>query len=104
MNIRTECTAEETRRADQWLPGAVFLGMLSDPRINNGKEVPLLTSKVPKDRPSINPLEGWNDFCKKSNTIAFVGIFGRVPSCDAELRAWEDSHFSNDFQWEGAVT
>lgn len=104
MNIRTICTTKEIREAGQLLPGAVFLGMLSDPKFSNGKEVPLLAPKVPEGRPSINSLEGWNAFCKKNNTNAFIGTFSREPFCDAELRAWEDSHFSNDFRWEGATT
>lgn len=101
MNIRTTCTAEEIRNAQQILPYAEFVGMFSDSKINNGQELPLFKSAPPKNRPGINTLEGWNALCKKNNTKVFIDIFGREPSCDAELRAWYDSHFSSDFRWEG---
>ena len=43
------------------IKGLVFAGYVSDPRVNNGAEVPLYEPAGGKDRrQSINTAEGWN--------------------------------------------
>ena len=86
------------------LPGAEFLGMYTDPHVNYGAPTPIFTSKPRTDgRPSINTPEGWNALTDRVNRRAFVHEFGREPSCDAELYAWEESNFTKDFRWEGRL-
>ena len=83
------------------VPGLRCAGHISHPNVNGGQPVPLYK---PVDRPGgINTLEGWNKFAAESNNRAFFQVFGRKPVCDAELRAWEKSDFSNDFRWEGTA-
>lgn len=78
--------------------------MYPTPHVSNGKPLPVFEPVIPEGRPDINTLEGWNTLANKANRRAFAADFGREPVCDAELRAWEHSHFSKDFEWDpGAV-
>lgn len=90
MNIRTECTEDEIQLGLSFMPRAVvFVGMLSDPNINDGEEIPLLMStKDASDPSSINNRERWNTLARESNTKAFIDCFGYPPSSDEELNAW----------------
>lgn len=71
------------------------------PDVGGGKPLPVIEPVAPEDRPGINTVEGRTDLANRTNRWAFVRVFGREPVCDAELRAWEDSNFDEDFQWEG---
>ncbi len=81
-------------------PGLRYVGHVSHPHVSGGKPLPVFEPVAPVDRPSINALEGWTALANKDNTMAFRDVFGREPVCDAELRAWGDSHFSKDFRWK----
>lgn len=98
MNIRIECTEDEVQLGLSFMPGAVvFVGMLSDPGINDGEEMPLLMStKDASDPSSINNMERWNALARESNTKAFIDCFGYLPSSDEELNAWVRSICAED--------
>lgn len=81
-------------------PGLRYVGHVSHPHVSNGKPLPVFEPVTPEGRPDINTLEGWTALTNKYNSIAFRDIFGRDTICIAELRAWEDSHFSKDFEWD----
>lgn len=82
-------------------PSLRYVGHVSHPHVNGGQPLSMFEPVAPEGRPSINTLEGRNAIADKYNRKAFLDVFGREPSCTAELRAWEASHFSNDFRWEG---
>ena len=42
------------------IPGLRFVGYASHPRVNHGEPLPLFEPVAPKDRPSINTVEGRN--------------------------------------------
>ena len=45
------------------LPNAQYIGMYTDPHVNNGMPTPMFTSKPREDgKPSINTVEGWLNF------------------------------------------
>lgn len=77
--------------------GMCCVGEVSHPQINDGRPLPLFEPASPSNRPSINAVEGWNAAAEKANSRAFFQVFGRYPTCNAELMAWEDSHFSKNF-------
>lgn len=82
-------TVEELLRL---MPGIEFVGMYSDPRVNDGAPIPMFTSKPPADgRPSINTVEGWNAAANRINRRSFLSAFGREPENGAELDAWVQS-------------
>ena len=83
------------------ISGLRYVGYTSNPRVNNGQPVPLFEPVTLVGRPSINTMEGWNVTADKHNRRSFAKVFGREPVCTDELRAWEESHFSKDFQWGG---
>ena len=74
------------------------VGEVSHPQINDGRPLPLFEPVSPKDQHSINTMEGWNAAAEKANSRAFFQVFGRYPTCHAELMAWEDSHFLKNLQ------
>ena len=84
-------------------PGLRYVGHVSHPHVSDGKSLPVFEPVAPTGQPDINTLEGWTALTNKYNSIAFRDIFGRDPICIAELRAWEDSHFSKDFEWDPAA-
>lgn len=73
------------------------VGEVSHPQINDGRPLPLFEPVSPKDRPSINTMEGWNAAAEKANSLAFLQAFGRYPTSPAELRSWVDSLLYKDF-------
>lgn len=85
MNIRTTCTTEEIRNADQMLPGAVFLGMFSDPSVNGGREIPMFTGIR-------RTLEEENAATMELNKRSFFATFGREPVNDEEIYNWIGWH------------
>lgn len=53
----------QPNRADEWL---VFVGYVTNQKVNGGAPVPLYDSKPRTDgKPSINTLEGWNRLCEE---------------------------------------
>ena len=53
----------QPNRADEWL---VFVGYITDQKVNSGAPVPLYDSKPRTDgKPSINTMEGWNRLCEE---------------------------------------
>lgn len=84
-------------------PGLRYVGHVSHPQVNHGLVLPMFEPVPVEGRPDINTQEGWNKLATENNRREFVRLFGRYPICDAELRAWENSHFSKDFCWEGTA-
>lgn len=79
------------------IPGTTYIGQIAHPNVNGGQPVPHF---APVDRPNgINTQGGWNALADRVNRRSFAIVFGREPVCEAELRAWEGSHFSKDFRW-----
>lgn len=85
------------------VPGLRHVGYTSHPRVNHGQPLPLFEPVAPEGRLSINTPEGWNTAADRHNRRSFAIMFGRKPVCAAELRAWEDTDFSKDFQWQQPV-
>ena len=85
------------------VPGLRYVGHVSHPRVNHGEPLPLFEPVAPEGCPDINTPEGCTAFANKYNSKAFRQVFGRDPVCTTELRAWENSHFSKDFRWDGST-
>ena len=79
--------------------GLHHVGSVTNERVNGGQPVPLFKPVTPEGKLDINTREGWNAAAEKANHRAFFQAFGRYPSCPAELKAWQNSHFSEDFVW-----
>ena len=77
--------------------GMCCVSEVAHPQINDGRPLPLFDPASPKDRPSINTMEGWNAAAEKANNRAFLQAFGRYPTSPAELRSWVDSLLHKDF-------
>lgn len=74
------------------MPGAEFLGMLTNPNENQSAPLPIFTSKPRADgRPGINTLEGWSAAAREINRHSFIDKFGREPVDDSEVNAWVQS-------------
>ena len=69
-------------------PGLRYAGEYSHPQVNNGQPLPVFEPVEPKDRPSINSLEGWNAAADAANRRAFVSANGREPENREELYTW----------------
>lgn len=80
-------------------PGLRHVGSVINESVNAGNPVPLFEPISPASNLNINTLEGWNAAAENANRRAFSQAFGRDPSCQTELEAWQDSHFSKDFVW-----
>lgn len=83
------------------IPGLRHVGSVINESVNAGNPVPLFEPISPAGNLNINTLEGWNAAAENANRRAFSQAFGREPSCPAELKAWQDSHFSKAFIWIG---
>ena len=69
-------------------PALQFVGFVSQKDVNGGGEVPVFEPVPPKDKPSINTLEGWNAAAARINRRSFIAEFGRAPTCDEEVQNW----------------
>ena len=69
-------------------PGLRYVGEYSHPQVNHGQSLPVFEPVEPKDRPSINSLEGWNAAADAANRRAFVSANGREPKNRDELYTW----------------
>lgn len=83
--------------------GLRYVGHVSHERVKHGQPLPCFEPVALPGQPDINTAEGCLAFANKYNSKAFYEIFGREPMCEAELRAWEDSHFSKDFRWGAQI-
>ena len=73
------------------IPGLVYVGSIENPDVNHGDPVPLFELITPKNRPSINTLEGWNAMVKAQNLRYFRRRYGRDPHNDDELQCYADA-------------
>ena len=72
-------------------PGLRYLGLVSNDHVNHGQPLPLFEPIPPKDRPSINTLEGWKAFCERVDRVnreSFINFHGREPKNADELEQW----------------
>ena len=73
------------------IPGLIYVGTIENPKVNHGNPVPLFKPITPKDRPSINTLEGWNALAETQNLLYFRRRYGREPHNDNELQCYSDA-------------
>ena len=73
------------------IPGCIFAGYTEHPDINDGKPFPLFEPIMPKDRPSINTLDGWNAMVNAQNLRYFRRRYGRDPHNDEELQRYANA-------------
>ena len=69
-------------------PGLRYAGEYSHPQVNHGQPLPVFEPVAPKDRPSINSLEGWKASADAENRRSFISANGREPKSSEELYAW----------------